>query len=163
MSDYMPAEIHIGGRIAKRIVPDLCANIENQHVATEWGDAPFKPTTERDLLGACTDGVLWLCDTEARWGEFADLEEFLRENDIAYTRQTAGRYEYNPEIVEYRPGSDPVVLTTLASGEPIVPVSALVDVTKAIERGSIVKVRQAMREALPPTVVPLEPFSIVEE
>lgn len=167
MSDYIPAEIRIGGKIAKRIVPDLCAVIGTQHIATEWGNAPFKPTTEHELLEARTDGVLQLYDDEASWGEFDDLEEFLRENDIPYSRQTVAKYEYDAEIVEFRPGNDPVVLTTLASGEHVVPVAALANVMEAmeqaaqtLERAAIEKARQALRETLPPEISPLEPFSI---
>ena len=38
MSEYMGAEIRIGGPVPERLVPQLCAAIAAQGVGTEWGE-----------------------------------------------------------------------------------------------------------------------------
>jgi len=180
MSEYMVAEISIGGRIAPSLITDLCTAITQQSVAVEWGDAQFSPGTRQDLLEACQEkegvSLLWLCDDQARWGAFETLEQFLRDNQIAYTRRSEGRSEYDPERVEFRPERGMVSLPTNTAGEPVVPVSQLADIDDALiqvlallKTGSqrvitsaIQSARRLLRERLPATVSPLTPFEIEE-
>lgn len=180
MSDRMAAEIWIGGKVPVELVPDLCATIGGEYVALEWGDARFQPHTAEDLLQACREdhrgvGLLWLCHDEARWGEFEDLEGFLREHGIAFTRHTAARYEYDAETVEHRRQSGLVALATNGSREPVVPASKLTPVEKSLAKGidqlgrgkttgglrNLKRAMRLLREELPPAVPPLEPFEIV--
>ena len=121
MSERMPAEIWIGGKIVDSAVPDLCAAIARERVLAEWGDGPFHPAIAEDLIEAVRPNgeqvpLLWLCDDQALWGEFASLERFLQEHQISFTRLSAGRYEYDPEMVTYRPGTGRVELVTNSSG-----------------------------------------------
>ena len=179
MSEHMAAEIRIGGNVPASLVPDLCTVIASQGVSLEWGDGRFHPSTPEDLIGACDDrgdGVrlLWLCDDQARWGEFERLEQFLREHGIAYTRQSAGQYEYDPETVDFRPGHGMVSQVTNAAGQPVVaaselaPLEALLSAALALsENGSAVDcwslVKTAgrlLREQLPRDLPPLEPLEI---
>ncbi len=178
MSDYMAAEIRIGGSILQSTVAPLCDVICQQNVSLEWGDSLFVPTTAAELLDACqvTNGVsvLRLCDEQARWGEFEQLEELLRQRLVSFRRFTDGKYEHESEVVEYR--SHMGLVRTLASkaGEELIPlqpvreVESLIDVAaahfknKRLDAGRKL-VRQAMqhlREHLPPVVPPLQPFAI---
>ena len=79
MSDCTPAEISIGGKIPASAVQLLCQAIVAEGVALEWGEASFAPKSADNLQRACThrDGVvvLWLCDDQARLGQFEGLEE----------------------------------------------------------------------------------------
>ncbi|REK39226.1 MAG: hypothetical protein DWQ46_18240 [Planctomycetota bacterium] len=174
----MAAEIWIGGKVPASVAPELCAVIASQCVATEWGDAHFAPESPQDLLDACKDtsgvALLWLCDDQARWGEFDALETFLREHGISYKRRSDGRYEYDAELIEYRPERDVVATTTNAEGEPIIPVSKLAAVDAVLDSAQQARSRsemlaalqaaqQLLREQLPPNVPPLEPFSIVDD
>lgn len=180
MSDYMAAEIWIGGRISPSLVANLCAAITKQCVSLEWGDAHFSPGTQQDLLEARQKkedvSLLWLCDDQARWCEFDALERFLRENGIAYTRRSDGKYEYDPEVAEFRPEQGTISLLTNNVGEPIVPVSALTAIDAAVtqvlelphtaSKQTIVSATQSaqrlLRERLPAVVPPLERFEIEE-
>jgi hypothetical protein len=180
MSDRIPAEIWIGGKIADSLIPSLCAAISDEGVSLEWGDAQFCPTSAADLVNALDQDaeggpLLWLCDDEASCGEFDVLETFLDEHGIPFTRQTDGRYEYEPERVEFRPGSEKVRLALDRSGEAIVPAALLIDLeavlTKVLQlaqsghfkraTNSLEAAMKKLRRNLPPSVPPLEPFEIV--
>lgn len=179
MSEHLSAEIWIGGNIPESLVPELCAVITHEGVALEWGEGSFAPKTVQDLKTSLrqndqSEWLLWLCDDRASWGQFESLEQFLREHGLAYSRRSEGRYEYDPELVEYRPGRGEVSLATNVAGDPVVlakdltPVAHLLDA--AIELGerdagprllSLVETAQKLlREQLTPDVPLLEPFSI---
>jgi hypothetical protein len=180
MADRIPAEIWIGGKIAATLVPGLCAAISDAGASLAWGDVQFCPADADDLTNALVDSadgvpLLWLCDDEASWGEFDGLEKFLEEHHILFTRQSEGRYEHEPERVEFRPGAGKVCLATDRSGEAVVRAAELGDLegtlTKTLQlvqggqskrvASSLRAAIKTLRRALPPAVPPLEPFEIV--
>jgi hypothetical protein len=180
MSDRIPAEIWIGGKIAVSLVPGLCAEITDEGVSLEWGATRVDPSGPDDLTAAIkadNQGVrlLWFCDEEASCGEFDVLESFLQAHDIPFTRRTDGRYEYDPVKVEFRPGTEQVDLAIDRSGETVVPASPLIAVeailTKALQLAQSGEAKRAMtavrtarkklRQVLPPPVPSLPPFEIV--
>ncbi len=180
MSEYMSAEIWLGGRISKRLVPRLCKAIAEQNVAVDWGDSQFCPTTAVDLLSACTENsegvrLLHLCDDQSRWGEFETLETFLRRHRIGYSRRSEGKWEYEPSRIEFRPPGRLLVFTTNHAGEVVVPVSKLLSLSKDLSKllespatGSPTRQHQALRavtrrlrKALPVEIPPLGPFEFV--
>ena len=178
MSDYMAAEIRIGGKVPARLVPELCEQITGEGVGIEMGSIPFRPESADQLLAACEDhdGVRLLClyDDQARWGRFERLEAFLRKHRIAYDRFSEGKYEYTPEAARFRPKEGLVLLVTDPSREPIVAASGLAPVEKALARGigqldrgktaaglqSLKRALRLLREKLPPAVPPLRAFEI---
>lgn len=179
MSERMAAEIWIGGKVPMSLVPALCAAIGDQGVSLEWGDAAFRPSTAEDLGQAvrendCGVRLLRLCDDQAGAGVFEELETSLREHKIAYTRQSTGRYEFDPETVDFRPGHPLAPQATNAAGQPVVlaselaPVADLLTTATAweenaspVDRWSLVKTaRRLLQEQLPPTLPPLEAFEI---
>jgi len=181
MSDRMAAEIWIGGKIPMSLVPALCAAISDEGVSLEWGDAPFRPSTADDFRQALREDdqaarLLWLCDEEAGGGVFEELEAFLREHEIAYTRQSTGHYEFDPEMVHFRPGRPLDSLATNAAGQPVVPASELTTVAdllataldpsernSAVDSWSLVRTaRQLLQEQLPSALPPLEALEIEE-
>ncbi len=120
---------------------------------------------------------LWFCDVEAAWGEFDDLEAFLQKHGIPYTRRREGKCEYEPLVVEYRPGmKEPLVLKADNSGNLIAPLDEFRAVeTKLVEAiqqvcdgsptslGSLGAALELLRKNLPPLAPPLEPFQIIPE
>jgi hypothetical protein len=178
MADCMAAEIWIGGPVPASLVPELCAAISEQSVALEWGEPIFEPGSGDDLMAVRRerDGtlLLWLCDNEARWGEFDSLELFLREHNIPFTRKSDGGYEYDPEMIEFRPGREAEQVLTDKWGELVVAVSLLNELkagldaiesaptrTEMIEQ--IQAVRRLVEKRLPPMLPPLETFEIVAD
>ena len=77
MSDYIAAEIKIGGRIPAALAPALCDAIAEQRLSLEWGDCVFQPHCAVDLLDARTsvDGVsmLRLYDDDAGLGRVSRI------------------------------------------------------------------------------------------
>ena len=178
MADYMAAHIRIGGTVSDSLVPRLCELITDAGVTIAFGSDLLRPKTANDLLGIRedVDGVMLLdlSSDETPWGEFADLEEFLREHDIAYTRRSYGKYEHGPVVVEYRPKEGFIELPANTELKPVVVASDLAAVDTAIadsleflKKGSIRDGMKALqtahrlfRDNLPPALPPLEPFQI---
>jgi hypothetical protein len=179
MSDRMAAEIWIGGKVPMSLVPALCAAISDEGVSLEWGDAPFRPSTADDFRQALKENdhavrLLWLCDDQAGGGVFEELEAFLREHELAYTRQSTGHYEFDPETVHFRPGHPLASHATNAAGQPVVLASELTPVAdllgaaldpsksdSAVDSWSLVTTaRRLLQEQLPPALPPLEAFEI---
>lgn len=174
MSDRMAAQIWIGGKVPMSLVPALCAAIDAQGVSLEWGDTQFRPSTAEDLDQALREDdhgvrLLWLCDDQAGGGVFEELEAFLREHEIAYTRQSMGHYEFDPETVDFRPGHTLASQATNGAGEPVVlaaelaPVAELLaaavdrsESSSAVDTWSLVKkAQQLLQEQLPAALPPL--------
>jgi hypothetical protein len=178
MSEPIPACISIGGKVPTSVVQQLCEAIQREGLALEWGDGHFEPQTAAELLDACQEmqgiRVLWLCDDQANWGRFSALEAFLAEHDIPFDLQSDGKFEYSPELIAFRPGGGPVRIFTSPSGEPVISAALLTPIKTALEaamnagmqkdhRGCLAQLemaRGALRNALPPEVPPLAPFSI---
>ena len=183
MSDRAAARIFIGGKIPETLVEPLCDQIDASSASIEYGDPPLRPKTAQDLLDVREQrnkndsncpSLLVLYDDEAPYGEFRELEAFLRAHEIAYTRHSDGKYEYDPCIVEYRPGHDLVELAANKSMGPVVLASevqkALDKLDEAIKHGhrrrtgaaeaAMIKARRMLRGLLPPELPPLESFEI---
>jgi hypothetical protein len=179
MSDHMAAEIWIGGKIPASEVAGLCAAIGSEHVALDWGEGNFAPTSAQELLNAYDGEHLHLCDDQAAWGEFEALETHLREHNVPFDRRSEGKYEYDPEQVTFRPNSGSEVYTTTAAGNPTVAVASLQPVLEVLDSfhqwlqaGKISKagalrrvqrLQKLLRATLPQEATPLEPFEIVED
>jgi hypothetical protein len=178
MAERMAAQIWIGGRLSANLAAELRGAINTEYVSLEFGDGQFCPDNLKDLLRASVDHddsrVLRLCDDQASWGEFADLESFLQEHSIPYTRQGEGGGSYNGEIVEYRPGTDPVCTPVDANGNPTVDVDAIRRVAKSLDTALeqlnadavrkaalwLKRARRSLRKQLPPEIPPLPSFEI---
>jgi hypothetical protein len=178
MSDYIAAEITIGGKVKPSLVRSLCRAISSQRVALDWGESPFQPETAQDLLAALTDvngiKLLKLCDDQARWGQFEELEWFLEKHHIAFRRHSDGRYEYDSDLVEYRPGLGRVYSLASKAGEPLVSLSlarqaitALSEVQKLLRQKQAAQATQTIRSSLrllrsqlSHEIPPLKPFTI---
>ena len=177
MADRMAAEIWIGGKVSSQLADQLAYEVACERVALEWGEVAFDPSCGSDLLGARTnlDGatVLWLCDDQACGGVMEGLEEFLLNHAIPYRRRSDGKYEFDPELIEFRPDlgwSAPQGWITNAEGEPVVPVSFLRPIAEALAksivgqecdlRGAIERATAELSRLLPPDGPPLPEFQI---
>lgn len=175
MADYMTAQITIGGGLPRRLVPGLCAAITKEGLSLEWGEARFCPQSAQELLEVrCeVDGRLYLrlCDDDAAYGEFDQLEAFLFRHGIPYDRQSEGKYEYDPVVVFFRPPHDPVALLATSAGRVVTPAAPLWSLAARFSAAQIRRstngakalaafVRQFKR-ALPPQPPPLHDCEIL--
>ncbi len=179
MSEPIPTEISIGGKIRKDQVPGLCQAIAEEGMSLEWGDAGFIPETTEELLAACQDRdgvrVLWLCNDQANYGCFDVLEEFLARERISFRHKSDAKYEYDAEIIEYRPQIGQVSYASNNSGEPLIQLSTMTLIATAVDQAEntaegqtalellrrLRNIQQLVHESLPALVPPLEPFEIV--
>ena len=148
MSEYCDARIQIGGSIKRSIVPQLCERISEEHVGLDYGENSFGPTTEQDLMAAIGPrslasmpaGTLMLFADEAYYGEFTDLEEFLRDNQIPFNRTSGSCNECFPCLRIVRPGAEDIAIDLDASGNRIVKVMDVKNIAdalkSALERGN---------------------------
>lgn len=178
MGERMPAVILIGGRVPGVLVPQLCAVITAAGASIDWGDACFRPSTAQDLLDNRAEHdealVLQLCDDQASWGEFKDLEAFLVQHGIAFDRISEGRWEFDPEWVSFRPGSTLEVHPINSQREPQVYLRSVWDlreqfalVRTAAEQGQheavlgrLQDLQAAVERVAPPLPSPLESLTI---
>ena len=162
MSEHLCAHITIGGKLERSHLPELLKAITEAGVSLEWGDCCFRPATETDLLEARKNGQIFLCDEQARNGEFEELELTCRRLGLAYTRYSEGKYEYDPEIVDWRPGmKEPLIRRSSNSSEAIyVPASEVKKALQHLEAGHVRKAKNLLR-SLCPEVPKLPVFKIV--
>ncbi len=73
MSERYCAWIRIGGRIERSKLEPLVKEICQSSVMLNWGEPSFEPKDADELPNARTDGWLWFCDEQARYGEFPEL------------------------------------------------------------------------------------------
>jgi hypothetical protein len=179
MSEPISAEIRIGGQIRQDLVPGLCRAIREEYVSLDWGDARFVPDSAEELIVGCQDrnGVRLLClhDDQASYGRFSILEKYLVEAGIGYRRHSDAKYEFDAEIVEFRPGLGQVVFASNNNGEFLVPLEKLTRIATVIDRATetaegqtalellrrLRNLQHLVHESIPVAVPLLEPFEIV--
>jgi hypothetical protein len=180
MSEPILAEISIGGRIHRELAGNLLTAIRDQRVSLEWGDARFEPQTPEELLWACQvkEGVrvLWLCDDQANYGEFRQLEAFLVGAGIAFDRRSNATFQFDAEVVQFRPGMSPVKYPSDSSGRPFVPAALMASIAKALDQAAdtaegqtslellrrLRGLQQLVHEHVPRALPPLAAFEIVK-
>jgi hypothetical protein len=171
MADRMAAEIWIGGKLPRSLLGEF--PIDDLRV--DWDENPVDRTSEETLVAGREDDCLHFCDCEVAWGEFQELEGWLREHKMPFKRRSSGKYDYLPELVESRPDLGEEIQTIATdSGEPLVCKSELVPILEKMaelqrsDRPLSAQLRAWKRLAskltklVPPTLPPLPPFEIVD-
>ena len=177
MADRMAAEIWIGGKLPRSLLDEFPIS----DMRLDWDATPFDSTSEEGILSACDkSGLLHFADCEAAWGEFTELEGWLREHNIPFQRQSSGKYEYNPCFVEFRPdlpdkgNRDRYTLTT-QEGAPVAyhgeiekALQSMARLVKDQNRPATKRLQAWERiycrliRSIPPKLPPLPPFEIVD-
>jgi hypothetical protein len=162
MSDRYCAWIRIGGSVTRARARTLVRAIRESGVRSEWGEPYFEPETAADLIHPRKNGWLWLCDEEARNGEFPDLEKTCRRLGLGYTRHSEAYSSYDAELVEWRPGMRRPLVRT-GSNEHcdavLVPLQVVERVLAHFEAGRLAEGMEGLRRLCPEIPV-LPPFAI---
>jgi len=135
MGVYFLCEIAIGGPISKEHLSELVKLLDHAGVLP---DGP-------DLRKYLDKGRLFFRDTEASYGCFRNLEDFLQAHDIEFDRWSDGTYEYEPEMVTFRKGCKPRMWLTDRDGQRVV---RACDVEQLMAHADIETTRQKWREIL---------------
>ena len=163
MSDRYCAWIKIGGRIEKSSIEPLLGEVQSSGVSLDWGEPPFDPSSDDALVEAKKDDTLQLCDDQARYGEFPELEEVCRDLGLAYTRFCEACCGYDAEIVDWRPGmKEPLIRTCSNEDSDIVLVDGAT-VKEALTALGAGRTQEAIGKlrSLCPQIPDLPPFEIV--
>lgn len=177
MADRMAAEIWIGGRLPRSLVDEFPIS----DLRLDWENTPLASSSEADILAARDDdGLLHFADNEASWGEFQELEGWLREHKLPFRRRSEGKYEYSACEIEFRPDlkgkrNRDVYVTTSPEGAPTVFVSEVEVITTRMAKLVGDRKRSATQRleswerllkrltlVLPPKLPPLPAFEIVD-
>lgn len=166
----------MGGKLNASLVNELCEQIDAQDVALDWDQTAFCPQTAADLLTALREvkgaAVLYFCSEGANWGQFEELEAWLQENQLPFTRRTGSSTCYDGELVEFRPGRQPAIMPTNVNGRPVAAIEPvqkawylLKEAQQALTAGAnaLKPIREAVEllaDVLPPELPPLEPFEV---
>lgn len=163
MSARYSTWIRIGGRIKRPHLDAFLKAVTEAGVSLEWGDHPFEPTSADDLVDVLQGGRLWLCDVEARYGEFPELEETCRRLGLAYTRHTEGSCDCDAELLDWRPGMKKPLVRIGSNDDcekTFVPTDSVKKVLTALEAGHVHPAISMLRK-LCPEVPALPLFEIV--
>ena len=143
MGVYFPGEITIGAPIPGPLMPELTKQLERAGLLTGG----------TDLRKYLDKGRLSFSDSEASYGCFRSLEDFLQAHDIEFDRWSDGTYEYDPEMVTFRKGGKPRSWPTDRDGQRVVRVS---EVDKLLKQRGIKEARRQFRKLLDPVIPPLK-------
>lgn len=181
MSDRFPGEIYIGGKIPESRIFGLIQAINQQQCSSDWGDRVIKiqvtegdvESCKRELLRLVIlkddylsqsqgEGWLHLCDDQARYGEFEEIENYCENHHISYSRISSCSFGYDAERKEYRPGmSEPQIITSNQNGDAVVPVTSI---KMLLDLDCIETIKASIMEIVRYEDIPaLEPVEIVEE
>lgn len=163
MSDRLCGCITIGGQLKRADLDAFLAAVTGTGASHEWGEADFAPANEQELLEGLTDGRLVLRDDQARFGEFTELEEACRALGLSYQRHSEGKYEFDPEVVDWRPGmSEPLI--RMGSNDDEVTTFVRADYVRQaidlLETGGAKRALALLREVCP-TVSEVPVFEII--
>lgn len=164
MSDRMPAEISIGGPVLRGLVQPLIRAIKYEGVRLTRDEEPFEAASAQDLLELVQrgTGILCLMDHEVAWGRFDDLEDFLVKHGIAFDRWNEARYDYDSQLVQFRPGMKlPHVWLSSQVKQPLVSLEVLKALDGSLKRQQHRQAMEIIKRYLGPTIAPLEPLQIL--
>jgi hypothetical protein len=160
MSDYFPAEIHIGGPVPRAALDGLIEAMMAQGGSlSDYGGA--EPTRDAILTAIQEGATVGLYDAEACFGQFPDLEAFLVEHGIHFNGHNDAYGECDAENVFYRGGPEPVRMPATQAGEGLV---ACRDILAALDDRSLSDGEKLMAIrgiVAPPQAAPLEPIRLV--
>jgi|MudIll2142460700_1097286.scaffolds.fasta_scaffold67830_4 hypothetical protein len=173
MSDRFAAQITIGGDVPRSLVEGLCNEISASGGSRDWGETSCEPSSAEELLASRgEDGTITLYDSEARYGEFPELESFLTAHGIPFDRTSEAKWEYDGEIVKFRPGHELYHLLATQDGETSITSEEIEEIAKRLDDVEglskralldlVVQVRDDLRSVMAMDVPPVPPLVIVE-
>ena len=166
MADRFPGEIRIGGtlRVADHDPNDIDLFLgQCSEQPTEWGESGQRGALTLDTISQVIDedtGFIIFRDDQACYGEFEELEERCRQLGLSYDRTSDARYEYDGELVRWRPGMDqPLVENATQSGHALIDRERVQACMAIFQSGRVDDGIKALQD-LVPEVAPLPPFSV---
>jgi hypothetical protein len=166
MSERMAAQIEIGGDVPADLVPNLIGEIKAEGLQVGWNETPFNAKNAKELLALARKNgkrsTLLLANHEVAWGSFDLLEAFLVKHCLAFDRRSEGKFGFDAELVQYRPGmKKPLVRMTSQNKQPVVEVRSLLPIKKAFRWGQSGLAEQLLDKLIGPKISRLKSLRIV--
>jgi len=147
MADRFWGRITIGGYLRRNDMDRFCR------------EAEIRTDKIADFI---EDGRFVLEDSEARYGQFEDLEKLCRKLGLPYIRQSGGMYEYSPEYSFWIPGMDsPVSVLLDHDGNMTVAMDDVRAALAVLREGDAARAEE-MLAALITDLPELPPFGITD-
>ena len=166
MADRFPGEIHIGGtlRVTDHDPDDIDAFLaECCEQPTDWGESAHGDALTLDTIDQVIDqdtGWITFRNDQACYGVFEELEELCCRLDLSFDRNSDARYEYDGELVRWRPGMErPLVESATQSGNPLIDRARVEACLATLKAGRTEEGIKALQE-LVPQVAPLTKFEV---
>lgn len=84
-----------------------------------------------DISVQIEQGLFYMHNPEASWGQFEELEAMLRRKGVPFDRETGAYFDYTPERVIFRPATNDApaqdLTISLSEGVPVVEVQEIRD------------------------------------
>ena len=169
MADRFPGHIKLGGTITietveERIMVEAALSAFAEWCSPSYGEPEFGDIPLADVAEHLNEeGYLHGKHDQARYGQFEEVEDACRMAGIGYIRHSSARYEYDAEIVEWRPGMEsPFEQIADENGNTNVPGSTVETAITLIEEGRASEVAEMLKQALGQHVPALEPLVIID-
>jgi len=164
MADRFAGQINIGGKIPAELKDNLAELIfaEVTYLGTGCSEeiGAVEAVYKQFDSAASMNLPVRFSDDQARYGEFPDLEAFLRKHNIHFDRQSDARYEYDGETVIFR-GDKEWTFNSTQNGELLVSYDKIREALEIVSAGDLAKCLNAIQEIAPDYPV-LEPLEFVE-
>lgn len=172
MADRFNGRIVIGGVLWKNAEEDaddeenpltlFLTALEDQGIGQDWDDNSVSARTEKELLSLVQNGVLDFTDSQASYGHFEELENLCEELNLSYDVYSDPHFEYDGELVQYRPASGEHCTEMNNNGTLVTDLGPVLRAANHLRAGQI---HQALTLLMPivkrhPEVSPLPPFEI---
>ena len=160
MTDYYPAEIHIGGPVPRTALDELVKQIVDAGASLEgYGE---RTVTDKSIREALREGhIINLFDERACYGRFDKLEEFLVRNQIHFNRHSEAYCEYDAENVYFRGGERKLSMAASQEGDVLIRCEDVMDVLNNDDLDDCGKLKALTMLIAPPETKPLESIHFV--
>ena len=163
MSSRYAAWIRIGGTVERANAEPLPKAVRDAWAKRDWNADPFQPDTIDELREARADSWLWLCDEEARYGEFEDIERACRDLGLSFCRRTEPTCGDDAVLLDWRPDMEEPLVRTGSNDKSdavLVPEEPVSRALAALEAGDAAEAIRILKN-LCPHIPDLPPFEIV--
>ena len=157
MADYYPAEIHIGGPIARAVLDELVKQIIATGASLDgYGQ---HTVTDASIREALQEGqIVDLFDDRARYGRFDELEDFLVRHGIHFNLHGDAYSEYDGENVYFRGGQRVLSLPASQEGNILLRLEDIMNILNNNDLDDHGKLEALKELVVPPETKPLEPI-----
>jgi hypothetical protein len=160
MSDRYPAEIQIGGLIPRTLLDELVKEIVA--TGTSLDDYGGRIATNESVQEVLQEGqIVKLCDDQARYGRFDELEDFLVRRGIHFNLHCDAFCEYDGENVYFRGGKRLLSLPASQKGNILIRFEDIMNILNNHDLDDHRKLEALTKLVVPPETKPLEPIRFV--